>query len=534
MSQGLTTTFRILTETPNEAAVRALIAALDSRLPPVRRQALESLIARQTGGGKREVLARLDQLNEEGLEFFCRNAARMTSTLRSAILDAGDPLRSDACRAALLLGEVDLIPSLASALENPDDPAAAELGETLLGLAERLADQLGGPQAEPGRRDPRAVRDHVLGSLERAIAGFGRRGRSELVEAFAMLAPTTSATLHHLLSLTGNPAAPVLLDQLVHSTRPAIMRLVLDLLEEARTPLAVITATGRRGDAAFVRRLLERSVDRPSPSLLKNLKRIRSLAWVQDGFRLLDELDGREQQAAAALAILTGIARDQAFQLIRHLVQKGKPAGRRAAAKALEEFAGAEANDLALRALDDPDPTVQAIALRQLRRRSIPGALPRLLQMVESPHPEVRTAAQESLAEFSFQRYLGTFDMLEEEVRRKMGEMVNKVDPLAVPLLRGQLSDSVRSKRLRAIEMAIAMRLVDRVEDLLGGMLADEDYMLRLQAASALGETISPGSEALLHKALEDPCEPVRAAARRSLGRRGIGRGSESREDAKP
>lgn len=404
VSEGLATTFRVLTETPNKAAVRALVAALDSPFVAVRRRAIESLITRQTPGGKREVLARIDQLDGEGLEFFRRNASRMMPTLRSAVLDAGDSLRSNACRAALLLGEVDLIPSLASALECSSGTAAAELGQTLLGLAERLAEQLSQSKAEPGRRDPRTVRDSVLGPIERAIADYGKHGRDELLEAFAMLVPAANPTLRNLLSSARNPAASALHDCLSHSARPAIMQLVLDLLDDAKAPLAAITATARRADAAFVRRLLRRVADCPSPGLRRNLRRIHSFAWLQDECPLVDDLDGREQEAALALSLMTATPRGQTFRLIRRLVRGGKPDGRRAAARMLEEFAGAEANDLALLALDDPDPVIQASALGQLRRRSIPGALPRLLQMAESPYPEVRRTAQEGLAEFRLQQ----------------------------------------------------------------------------------------------------------------------------------
>lgn len=519
VSEGLTTTFRVLTATPNEAAVRALTAALDSRLELVRRQALESLIARPTVGGKREVLARIDQLDGERLAYFRQNASRMTSTLRSAILDANDPLRRNACRAALLLEEVDLISTLAGALHKPADPAAKELCETLLRLADRLADQLNQPRTTPGRRDPQTVRNAVLGALERAIGGFDRSDRVELVEAFAMLVPSTNATLQGLLS-SSCPAASVLLDLLAHSGRPAIMRLVFRLLDDSKTPVGVIAAVARRCDVEFVRRMARRTSDRPSPGLRQNLKRIHSLAWMQDPFPLVDDLDEGEQEAAVGLVMLTRIPRDQAFRLIRHLLRGGKPAGRRAAAKALEEFNGAEANDLALQALDDPDPAVQARIVGQLRRRSIPNAMSRLLQMVESPHREVREAARENLGEFTFQRYLGAFDMLEEEVCRKTGEMVKKVDPLAIPLLREQLADSARSKRFRAIEMAFAMNLVAEVEDLLAELLRDEDHMLRVQAASALSQTASLFGEALLRRALGDPSEQVREAARRTLDER--------------
>ena len=78
---------------------------------------------------------------------------------------------------------------------------------------------------------------------------------------------------------------------------------------------------------------------------------------------------------------------------------------------------------------------MQANALRQLRTRGIPGALTRLVDMMESPHEVVRRAVRESLAEFNFKRFLAAYDMLDDEVRRSTGAMVRKIDPEATPQL---------------------------------------------------------------------------------------------------
>ena len=232
MSEGLAATFQVLTQSPNEAAVRTLIAVLDSPVEPIRRQALETLIARRSSGGKREVLARIDQLDEKGLAFFRARAARMTNTLRAAILDIEDPLRSSACHAALLLSEVDLIPALVSALENHHDPGGNEIARTLMELSYCLAGQLHDPQAPAGRRDPTAVRDNVIGALERAIRQFTRQDRKELVEAFALLVPASNTTLIQTLNSSGNPATSLLLDQFIACSHPAVIQLVLDLFDD--------------------------------------------------------------------------------------------------------------------------------------------------------------------------------------------------------------------------------------------------------------------------------------------------------------
>jgi len=522
VSEGLATTFQVLTQTPNEAAVRALTAVLDSPLEPIRRQALETLIARRTSGGKREVLARIDQLDEKGLAFFRARAARMTSTLRAAVLDANDPLRNNACRAALLLNEVDLIPALVSVLEDHQDPDRAQIAGVLMELAKCLADQLHDPQAPSGHRDPRAVRDNVLGALERAIRQFTRHDRPELAEAFALLVPASNAVLTQTLNSSGNPATALLLEQFTRNPHPAILQLVLDLFDDPKAPMAVITAVARRADLDFVQRLLRKTAGEPAPAMRKNLKRVHSLAWLQGDAALIDQLSDEEQAAALNLGMLTKTPRDQLFRLIRHLLQHGGQRARRAAARALEQFNGKEANELTLQSLDDPDPFVQAAILGHLRQRGIPGVMPRLVEMARSPHQVVREAAQENLGEFSFDRYREAYGMLDDDVRRSTGEMVKNVDPFTVPLLREELAHASRARRLRGIEMAVNLELVDQVDHELATLAEDEDLIVRLEALAALSRATSPESDRVLREAAKDPNERVRDAARRSLEERNV------------
>jgi HEAT repeat protein len=215
----------------------------------------------------------------------------------------------------------------------------------------------------------------------------------------------------------------------------------------------------------------------------------------------------------------SGIPRAQAFSLVEYLLVHGKPGGRRAAAEALDQFRGADANLLALEALDDEDPAVQARILVQLRGRGIPGALARLVEMVDSPHQLVRDAARNCLAEFSFARYLSSFDLLDEEVRASTGELVRKVDPQAPAMLRAELTSAVRSRRLRGLAMARALGLVEEAEDAIVRLLNDEDHLIRAEAASALGKCNSAAARRALARALADRSPAVQEAVRASLRR---------------
>ena len=76
----------------------------------------------------------------------------------------------------------------------------------------------------------------------------------------------------------------------------------------------------------------------------------------------------------------------------------------------------------------------------------------------------MRNAARESLAEFSFDRFVSAFDMLDDEVRRTTGSLVRKINPDAVVTLAEELRTPSRGRRLRALAIADAMDVIEQLE----------------------------------------------------------------------
>ncbi len=291
------------------------------------------------------------------------------------------------------------------------------------------------------------------------------------------------------------------------------MRLLLSYLDDPHPPSAVLNVISNRCDPKFVRYMLRHLGLEFSPAVRQNLKRIENLAWLKIGGGIIDYLDNAAQVGAVQLVMTAGIPRNQAFSTIKHLLLNGKPAGRREAAHALADFNGADANALALSALGDPDPQVQANILEHIRQRAIPGILPRLVNFTDSPHLAVRRAAQQCLAEYSFPRFVNSFDMLDEEVQRTTGVLVKKVDPQTLPLLREELLSAVRSRRIRGLRIAAVLDLSDRVEPLILDILRDADPDVRSQAAQALAGCRSSAARRALEETLQDSSPLVREAA---------------------
>jgi HEAT repeat protein len=201
------------------------------------------------------------------------------------------------------------------------------------------------------------------------------------------------------------------------------------------------------------------------------------------------------------------------------LLRAGKRGGRRAAAAALMRFNGADANAAAQRALTDEDDQVQAAIVKQLRQRGIPGALNRVIDLLDSPRPAVCEAARQSLSEFDFDRYLAAYDLLDEEIRRSTGLLVRKINPNALDSLRNELGAKARTRRLRALGVAVAMGVIVEIRDTIIDLLSDEDHLVRAEAARALGHCPHPAARAALREAIHDRSVPVQEAVMQSLER---------------
>ncbi|MEO8494425.1 MAG: HEAT repeat domain-containing protein [Planctomycetota bacterium] len=517
MADGLDVTLSVLAKTQNEAAVRLLLGALDAPDREVQVGALRALLARRSVTGQRELLGRWHTLSKRWKKIVADSSGRLSSAIRDALLGPEEQLHRNACDAVLTLAEYDAIPALITAAEDNANPQAEHSAETLLLLADALCDALAAPRDYQNRRDPHVVHTHAVAALEQSVGRFDHHQRQEIVEAFLLLAGHTNAGLHHLLERPHHKAYVTLIHLLSHSHRLGVMRLILDSLDDPRTPSVMYGILARRKDVSFVRHMLKRFTDEVPKTAQNNLKRIESFGWLRDDMNLLSALNGEEQRGAIHLIMASGMNRLRVFEVVDFLLSHGAEEGRREAANALTEFRGEQASACVIRALEDDDPIVRATAVRQLRERGTRGAMTTLLDLIDSPHEAVREAARESLAEFTFERFLATFGTLDDETLAETGHIVNRVDLNALEGLRNELKSPIRVRRIRAIQMAVAMTAVSEVESLVIDQLYDEDHVIRAATAEALIQSPSAASRQALRNVILDRSQIVRDAAERTL-----------------
>lgn len=519
---GLQATIETLSSTSNEAANAVLLEALDGRDRRVREAALEAILNRRNSTSQDALLDRWDQMSERWKEKIAsQKSARLAGAVRDAVLSQDPQQQSNGCDAVLWLREYDLIPTLINASVDASNPQSDLTASTLLLLCEQLQEEVAAPRDYRNRRDPNKIRDASVVALEAAVQKFDEHKRPEIVESFLLLARKENSTLRSLLEDASRRVSEVVGDLLATSTRPGVTRLLMEYLEDKRPPAAALQLLSKRSDIPFVRKLLKSIGDRNlAGTVSRNAKKISQIDWLNAEVDLLPALNDGEQAAAVKFVSATHVPEDDKLALLRRTLESGKPGGRRAAAIALPAFQGVEANQLAREALEDHDPEVQATIIRQLRERGVPGAVGRLVLLVDSPHEEVRNAAQECLAEFSFQRYISAFDMLEESVRWSTGDLVRKIDPNTVEELAEELQSSSRMRKLRALKAAPMVVAVDELRNLLIEALGDDDPYARAEAVVALSHSESPSIEQLIREASRDEHVVVREAAEEALQRR--------------
>jgi hypothetical protein len=520
---GLQATCQVISQTRNRAVLTLILGGIRSSNPEVRAAVIRAAMRRHDAATHVQLVRHFADLDEADKLILseCHRAMphHAAPVLRKALLEGDATLCANACAIVQAAGDFDLFGALLKAAENKKHKHPAEILATIAGLTDLLHQQLaewaGG--ARGGARDPSFARHHVLTALEQSLARFAQHQRTELLDAFLLLAPVDNATFLKVLRHQQHACHNAMVDALSKSEDSGIMERLVELLRDTDAPPAALEVIAKRADEQFVNILLH-GLKHPAPiRVLHNMKRLRGVAWLETHRELLLELDGRSQAIAIELAMASDISRDSLFELLACIMRNGLAEGRRVSCHALAGFGDQKADDLILAALEDPDAGVQAAAVRQLRTRQLPDALKLLVNRLEAPSAEVRDAARSSLAEFNFVRYRAMFDLLDGEAARTTGRLVHKVDHAAVPKLLEELTSPSISVRLRGIEMAIAMAATDDVQAQLIELASNENISLRKEAIAALGFCQGPDGASVLETATRDPVASVAEAARNSL-----------------
>jgi HEAT repeat protein len=514
---GLATTFEHLSNTANESAAPLLLTALDASPREVRDLAITAMLARRNPAAELHILRRWRELSQRWKQQVADRPGWLSGAIRAAIVNRDPHVYDCACEAAVYTRDYDSIPVFVAAASDPANAFATRAAAATLELTELLAEELAAPRDYRIRRDPQLQRDHVVVSLEKVLNTMGLHWRRELLEAFLLLASRDNAVLKRILQTPTERIAASAIELLTCNTRPGIERLLLSYLDDPHAPLSAMQTIGRRGDISFIRQVARKVGAEPTPIVRTNLHRIDSLPWVAQNVSILDALREGEQAGIVHLAVESAAPRACALHVVDYIARHGKLEGRRIAAQALANLHGPAANELVIYLQKDEDAEVRAAAARQLRTRNIPGAIQQLLTLLESPHAAEREAAREGLAEFTLERFSANYDQMTPHARAAAASLVRRVDSQVIEKLEIELTAKARSRRKRALELAVALDAVAALQDSIAAAIKDDDQYVRIEAIRVLAKIDNHGSRQVLRDALLDSNPLVQQAAEAAL-----------------
>jgi len=517
MKAGLKATFQFLAKTENEAAVDVLVAGLDCPEASSRHGALRALLDRRSPAGHREVFRKLATLDEASRAIVNERSERISDAVTETLQNPDPQACAAACDAIVSFRLYGALPAVVALLVDEGNPHSELMAKTALKLTEQFYEELSGAGDQPKFRQQDTIRNRVTAALEDATRKFHRHERPEAVEALLIVAKQKNVTLRQLLQRTEESSHEAIVERLSGSSRGGVIRLLLGFLEDPQMSAVVSKVICGRCDLKFVDHLLQKIGPRPSRAVAETLGRFDSVAWAEPGHELLERISSAAQEGAVQLLLRSSIDRERVLEVIGHLLLKGKPAGRRAAAQALAQFKGPRAATLAVQALNDQDPEVQAAIIPQLRPQKIPSAMSLLIRMVDNIDERVRAALREAMPEFTFRHFLTNFDSMPEELQSIAGHLVQKIDSQAAEKITAEMGSPSPVRRRRAVQAAGTMGLIKDVEKLAIGLLSDEDHMVRVAAAKSLSDCKSMPSWEALRDALLDRSVIVQEAAEQSL-----------------
>jgi HEAT repeat protein len=502
-----------------------LLAGLESKSADVRAAAIRATIRRRDRESHIQLIRHYSAFGQPERQVLRDTHRAMphhaAATLKAAVLNGERTLCANACDIIVFCGDFDLFSTLVKAAENRNHRHVAHVTGAMLALTHQLQHELTERKvpSEGGRPDPAFTRHHLLVALENSLTRFGTHQRTEIIDAFLLLAPLDNATFQKILRDPRHACHARTLTALSASDDIGVIKRLVELLRDTDAPEAALTAISQRSDQAIIDYLLH-ELKHPVPvRVLHNMKRMRRVAWLEANQDRILEADGRAQIVTVDLATASGMERATVFQFLALLLRDGLSEGRRAACQAMAAFRGPEADELISDAVRDPDAGVQAAALRQLRARKLPDALKQLVARLNSTSAEVRDAVRSSLAEFNFIRYRAMFDLLDEEAQRSTGALVYKVDDSACERLIDELTSPSASSRIRGIEMAVAMQATQDVVDVLVELAGHENVSVRQEAVTALGHCHGNNAIEAIERATRDANRSVAEAAIQSLAR---------------
>ncbi len=519
MPDPIAATFDTLSRSGNVHAQEVLTLALDVPSDQIRLAAVKSTLKRRSSRGHMELIRRYHLLTPEMRDLFEPHAVMMNKSLRQSLLSEDEQCQTNALELIHTLSVYDLLPVV---IELLSDEAHAQHHRYCLEIVNELVTKIYEHAHQTSKekrylRDAQKIQLKVVAALEKACRDTNRPGYDQLLENLLVVGDLEVNEIRKLLRQEGHPRRQQAEELLLNNDHPGIMQLIVDFMGLSHCSRLAYYCVSRRDDPQFILHLLRQWPRSLSISQRKNFKQIDSVNWLEIEPLQLENIPSALHVKLMNFVKATSLPRKIKLRAAEWVVSHGCDEARRVASEFLEDVDNGRMHSLIEEGLESHDEDVQAWATSQLRARRIPEAFTKLIERLDSPMAQVQEAARHELEDFNLKRILSLFDLLDPRTCRLAGALILKIDLQALEKLSAEMTGPMRSKRMRAVQAAVAMGLEEQLSETFIRLLEDEDVLIRRMAVEVVARIPCPESLRALQPLVNDSNPRVRELARKGI-----------------
>lgn len=522
---GFQATMATLARTPNQSAAALLDHVLEGEVgetvPAIRANAIQAYAKRKDEVSQRRFLKQLKRFTPAEIANLSAPTQNFRGTLRNVLAGDDEALGRAACHMIIARRAFDEFPALVTAANSQKQNGITDAASTAsLLLARALHDEIARYRHAPTGRDPSFARRWALTALSKSVEAYADHGRLELVEAFLLVAPPDNPTLLRILSNTSHPTHATLIESLRTSPSAGAIGVLARLFDDASTSLTFLNIAAKRTDSSFRAAFLDELGYPVSQRALENTRRVGRMVWLEKPTSEWFRLEPEQQAGALQLISAATLSRRTKVAIFNQFLEQGAPLARRTACEALACVSTTEAFDRLQALVADDDLEVAALAARALRKHGFADAAPKLASLLDNKADNVRNIAKQALGDYTFAKFVTEFDELSEDERKEWGKIVAHTDSTAVAQLTRELLAATLSRKLRGLQMTLALGAVEELEAELLNLIEHKDAAIRLEAVRTLAESPTKKAGAAVANAARDANGLVRGEADKAIAKR--------------
>ncbi|MHC4606270.1 MAG: HEAT repeat domain-containing protein [Planctomycetota bacterium] len=264
---------------------------------------------------------------------------------------------------------------------------------------------------------------------------------------------------------------------------PAAIDVLLRLLHERHERLCDIARTifRYRRDSAFVS-ALARFLSGLQPGRYAELAAATTdLPW-WEALLAAKDLDPDEIAEHIRFVSKTALIPATQMKYLKYFLESDIPAARAEALTALGEKEVENFLEICKASLKDSSPEVQFAAAARIIDLNPPDKVRLLTPFVQSEHEELRHLAMREVARASFDRYLRSFDKLDDRTREIAARAIAKIDSSMIDRLTEEVGSLDPARRLKALKILDYAELEGDVQPTIRELLNDRDTRVRATA----------------------------------------------------